>query len=62
MQMRKGQEKKSEQLLVKFEEEEIHIDEIKQLRDKDHRIHNERKVGKELLLVVSCSVSLPRHL
>ena len=43
MQQRKEEEKKAETLLVKFEEEELHVEEIKMARDKDHEIHRERK-------------------
>lgn len=43
MQQRKEEEKKAEALLVKFDEEEAHVEEIKEVRMRDHEIHRERK-------------------
>jgi len=43
LQQKKEEEKKAEELLVKFEEEEIHVMEVQKMHDKELEIQNERK-------------------
>lgn len=43
LQQRKAEEQKADQQLKKFEEEEQHVEEIKEIREKDHKIQTERK-------------------
>jgi hypothetical protein len=43
MQQRKEEEKKAQSMLHKFEEEEMHVMEVQEIREKEHQIHNEKK-------------------
>lgn len=43
LQQRKAEEQKAELMLQKFEQEEEHVEQIKELREKDHKIQTERK-------------------
>lgn len=43
LQQRREEERAANNLLTKFEQDEIHVAEIQAMRDKEHEIHNERK-------------------
>ena len=49
IQKRKDEERKAEQLLEKFEEEEEHVFHIQQQRNKELQIQNERKNVRTLM-------------